>query len=109
MSDAAQPAQPAQPVAAAGAPVSQASGRPGEKTAPSSVPSPTLGSPKGAQAACTRAGLSSAAMFAHLKSHGFHGGLAWQANDHDGPPNGGGPCGDTLATMLAGIKGGTAT
>ena len=64
-----------------------------------------LGSPKSFQVSCTTKGLSSEAMYKHLKSSGFHGGLAWQANDHDGPPNGGGICGDALATMLTGIRG----
>ena len=44
-------------------------------------------------------------MYSHLKKSGFHGGLAWQANNHDGPPNGSGVCGDTLKTMLDGIRG----
>jgi hypothetical protein len=63
------------------------------------------GPAKSVDQGCTSKGRSIQDMYRHLKSSGFHGGLGWQANDHDGPPNGSGVCGDALATLLEGVKG----
>ena len=52
---------------------------------------------------CTQRGMTIEAMYTHLKSSGYHGGFGWQANDHDGPPNGGGVCADALSTLLKGV------
>ena len=62
------------------------------------------GPAKSVNQGCTTSGMQIGEMYKHLKSSGFHGGFGWQANDHDGPPNGGGICADTLATLLTGVQ-----